>query len=184
MKKYGIVILSAIIILGILILMFQVRYPVKADGSNLLGQVEKVLEQLQVDYQTVAIERTLDIGKNKYAVITVDDYLGSVSLKKGLNGGYCITELTYGQSIIRGIVDQNPKAQRVIVFGHNIAQQIKTIHFTIGNISYEVQVSAEEYFIVYLPIDVPEVDTDVQNIKLYDREGNDITKIFYRNLKQ
>lgn len=178
MKKKTIAILGGLIILGVWILTLQVKYPVKADERNLLVQVEKLLKVSKVNYQTVALEKVITIDNKKYALITIDGYLGNVNLEKGINGRYAITELGYGVEAFRFTLNKQAEGNQLVILGHNFKEQANKMSFVLEEQSYEVQIPSEEYFIVHLPVDlVGEHTVSPYNLKLYDVAENEITKL-------
>lgn len=185
MKKWAILGVVAAVIVGVLLIgKYQdQKYPVEADGSNLLEEVtwwvNRGYDQPVLD--DIRIYAGLGIGDRWYKLMEVDDQLGMVYLELGPNGNYRIAGTSYGGGNFYIEELENNGIPFVLLGGKNEYFGIKEIAFDVDNKTYRVAIPPGGRFLTKIEIDpprdpdAPPRHIDVDTIRFYDADGQDIT---------
>ena len=185
MKKWAVVGVFAAAILGFLLIgTYQdQKYPIQPDQSNLLEEVtwwvirgydQPVLDDIQ-------IYSGLGIGEQLYYLIQVEDQLGMAYLEQGPNGNYRMAGSSYGGGNFHFEELEHDGVRLVLLGGKNEYFGIASIEFEMDDRVYRAELPPGDRFLTKIEIhppadpNAPLRHIDVNTIRFYDAEGQDIT---------
>jgi len=184
-KKWAVVgILAALVVSVLLIGKYQdQKYPIQPDHSNLLEEitwwVNRGYDQPVLD--DIVIHGYVELGDQRYVLMDVEDWLGMAYLEQGPNGNYRMAGSSYGGGNFHFEELEYDGVRFVLIGGKNAYFGIDAISFSLDDRTYTVDVPPGDRFLTEIEIDpaadpdAPLRHIDVNTIRFYDAEGQDIT---------
>lgn len=156
-------------------------YPIREDNSNLLEHLTQFMHRGSVGESAVKLYDSVDIGDRRIALMEVvqveDSALGLVFLERGWNGQYRIDYAEHGIGSLKNAVVASGQQKYVVIGGRNASFGIARIEVELHGEKYNIEVPEGDRFLVCTEID-PLTEYSyllLENIKLFDRNGVDIT---------
>ena len=168
------------ILLVVMAFIYHFSFPIEGDCSNLERHIEDYYNRgYSVKYTPdIKIHDSITIGKTKYSLIEIDNSLGSVVLSQSVTGRYKINRLGYGSVNFRNQIIESKGEKYLLYGGRNPNSEIASIVFILDGFTYNLEIPEKTYFFVYKKIDnrIEENHLDLNNLKLYNARGTDITE--------
>lgn len=188
MKKYkkllpaGVALAVTVVVIGLGCWCVYISdYPIREDNSNLLEHLTQFMNRESVGESAVKLYDSVDIGNRRIALMEIvqveDSALGLAFLDRGWNGQYRIDHVSHGSGSLKKVVIASGKQKYVVIGGRNAYFGIASIEVELQGKKYNIEVPEGDRFLVCTEIDPLTEPTYVllENIRLYDRDGGDIT---------
>jgi len=173
----------AVLLTVIIIIHCHLTFPIEADLSNLdLCIVDSYNRGYRIEcHPIVKIHDDITLGNTKYALIEIDEKLGSVALTQNIIGRYKIDRFSYGDSNFRDVIVESGDKKYLLFGGRNIGLEIASCSFAFGGLSYSLDIPKKNTFFVCVEIDslIDELHLDLEKFSLYNSQGENITKKVY-----
>lgn len=126
---------------------------------------------------SIDIKQQLNIDNKKYILFTIKATLGDAELTKGFNNKYKIYYTQFGRNNLRWQVHETNKGKYFILKGKNLNGNIAYAKMLLENKEYKISIPSQEYFLTYckVPIETESVVPEVNNLKFYNKNHEDIT---------
>lgn len=169
-----------ILLITLIILSYHFSFPIEEDWSNLEEYIDYFANR---GYDTehpinIKLYDSVVLGRRHYILIEVNQkVLGEVVLIKGITGRYKVDYLTYESSnnINRKLIENGGK-KYLLIFGENPQLQISNITYTMDEKEYNLKIPAAERFIFYIEVDENIKSINLENLRFYNAQGEDITE--------
>lgn len=180
--------LAAMILLAVgVLLLYCGIYSIRPDPASLsegIGEAYLSSHTSVLNAPPVQILRSIEIDRNIYVLMEIgeEQQLGTVSLKKGLNGRCKLTHLSYGDGNFEdGIIEADHK-NYLLFGGRDPAGQIDRIVIELHGEYFEFTdvCNSQGHFLctaqLHRPVEEHHINRD--DITFYDKDNHDITSSY------
>ena len=133
------------------------------------------------DPSEITVYSGVSVGNREYCLMEMGEYLGSVTLERGLTGRYKIEYIRYGDGGLQDAVVENGGRKYFLVGGRDAASQIVRITVSIGGRSYDLENDTpRDHFLLCAEIDsrTEDLHVDRDKIRFYNKDGEDVTGLY------
>ena len=164
---------------GLHLLEYRVRYPVKADESNLEQVVrERYSSTMRAEDVPLHLYDAVQLDDRKYYLMEIgtENTLGTVELEPGQDGRYRIS-LSYGEGDFRDRIRWSESGDVLLLAGRDVTGRIDTITVEIDQETYTLNPAGKTHFFLKQPLGdySGDLHLDRSKIKLYNAQGEEIT---------
>ena len=179
MKKNIIGVVVIVVIIAILCgLGYYLSYPINFEKTDVESYLESHIEDTRSEFLDVKLYDEIEIANTKFVSMEVDGNIGYAKFESNLFGKYKQDSLNYGGGdFSNGIVNIDGK-NYLMFLGRNKENKIAKAVFSLeNNQKIEIDVPNKDVFFIYSPVgsDVKELVVYLDNIKLFNASGEDIT---------
>lgn len=125
------------------------------------------------------------LGERTYVPMEVGEKLGYALLERSITGRYRIAHTSSGNAPFRcGVIEENGGKQ-LLFQGRNTFGEIDRVQIALDRgYEYELKLPRKEVFFIHTGVDsrIPTGLASVEQITLYDGEGQDITESFFMSM--
>lgn len=133
------------------------------------------------DPSEITVYGGVSVGNREYYLMEMGEYLGSVTLERGLTGRYKIEYIRYGDGGLQDAVVENGGRKYFLVGCRDAASQIVRITVSIGGRSYDLENDTpRDHFLLCAEIDsrTEDLHVDRDKIRFYNKDGEDVTGLY------
>ncbi|QNL45036.1 hypothetical protein H8790_03080 [Oscillibacter hominis] len=181
MKRVLLIAAAALLTLAAAAGLYSAQYPIRADQSNLIEYTRRFVnrgrsESFPIGKQ-IELYDFVDIGRDRFVLVEIDESLGELSLRRGLTGQYRLDSAGYGGGNFRERVVESGGKQYDLLGGRNSGLAISEIVISLDGRDYRLDIPEKEHFFVCTEIDseIEETHSDLDEMKFYDKDGKDIS---------
>ena len=131
------------------------------------------------------LHEPVTLGERPYVPMEVGEKLGYALLERSITGRYRIAHTSSGNAPFRcGVIEENGGKQ-LLFQGRNTFGEIDRVQITLDRgYEYELKLPRKEVFFIHTGVDsrIPTGLASVEQITLYDGEGQDITESFFMSM--
>ncbi|MBU5627635.1 hypothetical protein KQI82_12010 [Oscillibacter sp. MSJ-2] len=181
MKKTLLIAAALVLTLAAAAGLYAAQYPIRADQSNLAEYTRQRINQGRSESFPVGKQINLydfvDIGRDRFVLVEIDESLGQLSLQRGLTGQYRLGSVGYGGGNFRERVVESGGKQYYLLGGRNTDLAITEIVVSLDGREYCLDIPEKKRFFVCTQIDsaIEETHSDLDDMKFFDKDGRDIT---------
>lgn len=165
----------------------RLSYPIDPGMDGLEGSLTNWLNR-GIDavhgYQP-RLHEPVTLGERTYVPMEVGEKLGYALLERSITGRYRIAHTSSGNAPFRcGVIEENGGKQ-LLFQGRNTFGEIDRVQITLDRgCEYELKLPRKEVFFIHTGVDsrIPTGLASVEQITLYDGEGQDITESFFMSM--
>lgn len=162
---------------------YHVSYPIKLNLATLPKEIAAFHNRESEDWDPseITVYGGVSVGDREYYLMEMGEYLGSVTLRRGLTGRYKIESLRYGDGGFRDAVVESGGKKYLLVGGRCLTARIAGITVSIDGRSYELEnPNPGDHFLLCTEIDSRTEDNhiDLDRVTFYNEAGEDITGLY------
>ena len=176
---------AAVLILAAAVLSaaYHFSYPIELNLAMLPEEIAAFhnRETEEWDPSEITVYGGVCLGDREYYLMEIGEYLGSVTLSRGLTGRYRIEYLRYGDRGLQDAIVESEGKKYLLLGGRDLNARIARITVSIDGRSYELEnPNPGDHFLLCTEIDSRTEDNhiDLARLAFYNREGEDITELY------
>ena len=133
------------------------------------------------DPSEITVYGGVRLGDREYYLMEIGEYLGSVTLSRGLTGRYRIEYLRYGDRGLQDAIVESEGKKYLLLGGRDLNARIARITVSIDGRSYDLENHTHrDHFLLWTEIDSRAegrwVDRD--KVRFYSADGEDLTELY------
>ena len=190
MKRLLLILLCALItiaiIAAIILVSYSKKYTITDNKEQLEDNIKQFINRPDIVTDNIEIKQELNLDNKKYVLFMINNSLGMAEVTKGFNNKYKIDFTEYGGGYFRDRVIDTNKGKYLTLAGKNYNMKIAYSKVLFEGKEYKISIPQQEYFISYSAVPIETISTfpATQDIKLYDKDGTDITDDMFKVLFQ
>lgn len=162
---------------------YHVSYPIKLNLATLPEEIAAFHNRESEDWDPseITVYGGVSVGDREYYLMEMGEYLGSVTLRRGLTGRYKIEYLRYGDGGLRNAIVESGAKKYLLVGGRDLTTQIARITVSMDGRSYELEnPNSGDHFLLCTEIDSRTEGNhiDLGRLTFYNEAGEDITGLY------
>lgn len=162
---------------------YHLSYPMELNMVTLPKQIAAFHNRESEDWDPseITVYGGVSVGNREYYLMEMGEYLGSVTLRRGLTGRYRIESLRYGGGGFRNAVVESGGKKYLLVGGRDLTARIARITVSMDGRSYELEnPNPGDHFLLCTEIDPRTEDKhiDLDRLAFYNEAGEDITGLY------
>lgn len=173
---------AAVLVLtaAVFVAAYRLSYPIELNMATLPEQIAAFHNRESEDWDPseITVSGGVSVGDREYYLMEMGEYLGSVTLRRGLTGRYKIESLRYGDGGFRDSIVESGGKKYLLVGGRYLTARIARITVSIDGRSYELEnPNPGDHFLLCTEIDSRTEDNhvDLDKVRFFDADGKDIT---------
>lgn len=162
---------------------YHFSYPIERNMVTLPGEIAAFHNRESEDWDPseITVYGGVSVGDREYYLMEIGEYLGSVTLRRGLTGRYKIEYLRYGDGGLRNAIVESGAKKYLLVGGRDLTTQIARITVSMDGRSYELEnPNSGDHFLLCTEIDSRTEGNhiDLGRLSFYNEAGEDITWLY------
>lgn len=162
---------------------YHLSYPMELNMVTLPKQIAAFHNRESEDWDPseITVYGGVSVGNREYYLMEMGEYLGSVTLRRGLTGRYRIESLRYGGGELRNAVVKSGGKKFFLLGGRDLTARIARITVSMDGRSYELEnPNPRDHFLLCTEIDPRTEDKhiDLDRLAFYNEAGEDITGLY------
>lgn len=162
---------------------YHFSYPIERNMVTLPGEIAAFHNRESEDWDPseITVYGGVSVGDREYYLMEIGEYLGSVTLRRGLTGRYKIEYLRYGDGGLRNAIVESGAKKYLLVGGRDLTTQIARITVSMDGRSYELEnPNSGDHFLLCTEIDSRTEGNhiDLGRLTFYNEAGEDITGLY------
>lgn len=155
-------------------------HPIELNMATLPEQIAAFHNRESEDWDPseITVYSGVSVGNREYYLMEIGEFLGSVTLERGLTGRYKIKYLRYGDGGFQDTIVESGGRKYLLLGGRCLTARVARITVSIDGRSYELEnPNPGDHFLLCTEIDSRTEDNhvDLDKVRLFDADGKDIT---------
>lgn len=162
---------------------YHFSYPIELNMVTLPKEIAAFhnRETEEWDPSEITVYGGVCLGEREYYLMEIGEYLGSVTLSRGLTGRYRIEYLRYGDRGLQDAIVESEGKKYLLLGGRDLNARIARITVSMDGRSYELEnPNPGDHFLLCTEIDSRTEDSHIDRDRLtfYNEEGEDVTELY------
>lgn len=172
---------AALLLGAALVLLWDwAAHPIELNMATLPEQIAAFHNRESEDWDPseITVYGGVSVGNREYYLMEIGEFLGSVTLERGLTGRYKIKYLRYGDGGFQDAIVESGGRKYLLLGGRCMTARVARITVSIDGRSYELEnPNPGDHFLLCTEIDSRTEDNhvDLDKVRFFDADGKDIT---------